>query len=122
MKHEFQSTEETYKILNDLPSYVESVRIVGCAKRYDNEDHFVLRLRVLPTLKYFLKENDDDSEKFTVFSGKSFDSRNNIRFYYPVGFAEKLSDEFIKLKIHDLGLICYLQLKPFEKTLISPAA
>jgi len=120
--HEYQSTEENYKILSDLPSFVKNVRIVGSAKRYDNEDHFVLRLRVLPTLKYFLKENDDDSEQFTVFSGKSHDSNNNIRFYYPVGFGEKISDEFIKLKIYELNLICYLQLKPFEKSLISPAA
>ncbi len=122
MTHEFQSTEENYKILNDLPSFVESVRIVGSAKRYDSEDHFVLRLRVLPTLKYFLKENDDDSEQFTIFSGKSHESDNSTRFYYPVGFAEKISNEFIKLKIYDLDLICYLQLKPFEKSLISPAA
>ncbi len=121
MRYEFQSTQVRQDILSDLPKFVKCVRIVGSATRYNNEDHLVLRLRVLPIIKFFLKENDDDSEQFTIFSGKNHDV-SSVRFYHPVGFGEKISDEFIKLKFYDLDLICYLQLKPFDQSLISPAA
>lgn len=121
MIYETQTTQERHEMLSDIPRFSKNVRIVGSANRYNGEDHLVLRLRALPTLKYFLKETDDDPDKFAVFSGKSFQG-NSVRFYHVIGMGEKILDEFIKIKIYDLNLIFYIQLKPSDQTLVSPAA
>ena len=121
MNFEYQTTEERHEIVSDLPRFSKEVRIVGTATRYNSEDHLVVRLRLLPVIRYFLKEKDCDADEFVLYSGMSRES-DSVRFYNPVGTGEKISDEFIKIKLHDLNLIFYLRLKPRDECLKSPAA
>ena len=45
-------------------------RIVGTAKKKDNENHYALFLRILPGIPYYIVPHRERAGEFLVFSGK----------------------------------------------------
>lgn len=112
---------EKFEIVNDLPRYATDLRIVGNAYKNDLDDHYVLRLRVFPFIKYFLRAKDSARENFLIFSGLD-DREDEVRLFNVIGKGEHISDEYIKLNFYDLNLICYLRLDPKDYNYTHQAA
>lgn len=109
--HKFGEMTERYDILNDLEGYGAEVRKVGFAYKTDFDEHYLLRLHSLPTLKFYVKKDYRTQDKYLIFSGISEASQFD-KFFNKVGAGETVGRGYIKLKFLDLGMICYLKLDP----------
>ena len=69
--------------------------IAGHAIHYEGDEHYVLKLMMIPTVSYFLAKNPSSQLSYTVFT-KCFFQGDKLRFQNPVGFA-RLKDD---LKTH----------------------
>lgn len=69
--------------------------IAGHGIHYVGDDHYVLKLMMIPNVSYFLAKNPSSQATYTVFT-KCLRSGDRLRFQNPVGFA-RLSDD---LKTH----------------------
>jgi len=111
MKNILDDLVERFEIHNDMTGFGVEVRCTGFAYRRSREDHYLVRLHSLPNMKFYLKRDSRGEGGWMIFSGMIRTNRT-FRFFNPVGTAQRISSNFMKLKFTDLNLICYLRLTP----------
>lgn len=111
MNKKMPGLSERYELVNDMPRYATDLRVVGTAYKNTEEDHYVVRLRVFPFIKYFLRAKGNGSEDLLLYSG--IDQRGDeLKLFNVMGQGEMIGDEYVKLTFYDIGLICYMRLSP----------
>jgi hypothetical protein len=68
-----------------------SSTIAGHGIHYDGDDHYLLKLMMIPNVSYFLVKNPSAQVAYTVYT-KCFRENNRLRFQNPVGFAKLKQD------------------------------
>ena len=111
MQNIFDDLVERFEIHSDLSGFGTDVRQMGYAFRRNRDDHYLLRLNTLPTLRFYLRRDSRGQGGWVIFSGMVNRGKSSI-FFNPVGMAENISSGYMKLKFSDLNLICYLPLSP----------
>lgn len=111
MKNILDDLVERFEIHNDMTGFGVEVRCTGFAYRRSREDHYLVRLHSLPNMKFYLKRDSRGEGGWMIFSGM-IRANKTFRFFNPVGTAQRLSSNYMKLKFTDLNLICYLRLAP----------
>ena len=92
--------------------------IAGHAIHYAGDDHYLLKLMMIPNVSYFLAKNPGSQATYTVFT-KCLRLGERLRFQNPVGFA-RLTDDLkthmeIELPLFKTSVFMSLFPKHFEK-------
>ena len=111
MKNILDDLVERFEIHSDMTGFGTEVRCSGFAYRRNRDDHYLVRLHTLPSIKFYLKRDSRGEGGWMIFSGM-IRTNNTSRFFNPVGSAQRISSQYMKLKFSDLNLICYLRLSP----------
>lgn len=111
MSNFFDELVERFEIYNDMDGFGVDVRHVGYAYKKNCEDHYLVRLNTLPGLRFYVRRDSRGERGWIMFSGMVETSQAK-RFFNPVGTAERISKNYMKLKFTELNLICYLRLSP----------
>ena len=111
MQNIFDELVERFEIHNDMSGFGVEVRQVGYAYRRNRDDHYLVRLNTLPGLKFYVKRDSRGEGGWMIFSGM-ISTKTTSRFFNPVGTAQRVSSQYMKLKFSEIGMICYLRLTP----------
>jgi hypothetical protein len=91
--------------------------IAGHGFHYEGDEHYLLKLMMIPNVSYFLVKNPSAQVAYTVYT-KCFYENGRQRFQNPVGFA-KLKQELkhfmeIELPLFKTSVFMSLYPKHFE--------
>ncbi len=113
---------EKYLILNHSKEERDKTRVAGVAYRMEDDGCFLLRLRILPVIRYYLVQQKNDPQRFLIFSGMSKVS-GKCRFFYQIGEGSfSYRADVIELKFPDLNQTYYMQIDGREDQPNSNAA
>ena len=121
MSNIFDEVVERHELHSDLDGFGVEVRQMGYAYKRGRDDHYMVRLNTLPTMRFYVRRDSRGERGWVIFSGM-VETSFAKRFFNPVGSAERLSKNYMKLKFQDLNLICYLRLSPKDYHFNSKAA
>ncbi|MGE0528918.1 MAG: hypothetical protein AB7G93_00910 [Bdellovibrionales bacterium] len=109
---------EAFRVKHDLfvgqvagGELVDSFHI-GFALKYEDADHYIVKLWPLPGATYYLAKSRD-SDKYTVFT-KKIEGEYGVKFQNPVGFALMRSElkEYIEIFLRFPRQRLYMSLYP----------
>lgn len=85
---------------------------IGFALKYENVDHYIVKLWPLPGATYYLAKSRD-GDKYTVFT-KKIDTEFGIKFQNPVGYAVMKTDlkEYLEISLRFPRQRIYMSLFP----------
>lgn len=121
MSNFFEELVERYEVHSDMQGYAKEVRQVGFAYKKNCEDYYLVRLNALPGLRFYVRRDSRGERGWMIFSGMA-ETRIAKRFFNPVGLAERVTKNYMKLKFQELNMICYLQLSPKDYHINTRAA
>lgn len=103
---------ERYLVLSHLEED-RPYRIVGSAYRKLGEDDFILYLRILPGVKFYITPHRDRlGWEYIVFSGKN-NQGDRARYFAKVGSAVFIAKKnAVQIHLPDLRQVYYLKLDP----------
>lgn len=107
----FDELVERYEVHSDMDGFGVEVRSVGYGYKKNNENYYLVRLNTLPSLRFYVQRDSRGERGWIIFSGM-VETTQAKRFFNPVGQAERISKNYMKLKFQELNLICYLRLSP----------
>lgn len=88
-------------------------RIVGSAYKKKKENFYILFLRMLPGIPYYITPHRDRPWEFVIFSGRTESGRNDGRFFCKIGSGVYISKtNTIQLHLPDLRQVYYMKLCP----------
>ena len=88
-------------------------RIVGSAYKKLKETHYVLYLRLLPGIPYYIAPHRDRPWEFVIFSGCATSENKPPRFFCKIGSGVYVSkNNTLELHLPDLRQVFYLKLEP----------
>lgn len=100
----------------------DKTRVAGTAHPALDENYYLLRLRILPTLRFYLLQDKRDPKKYLIFSGMS-KINGKSRFYYQVGDGEvSFREDMIELRFPDLNQTYYMQMDSHDYSNSNAAA
>ena len=106
-----QNLEKRHLVVNHIETE-RPFRIVGTAKKKDNESHYNLFLRILPGIPYFVVPHRERKSEFAIFSGKKKREDGSLAFFCKIGSGLKLfNGKAIELHLPDLRKVLYLKLE-----------
>ena len=70
---------------------LSSLAIAGHGIHYEGDDHYLLKLMMIPNVSYFLAKNPSAQVAYTVYT-KCFRENGRLRFQNPVGYARLKQD------------------------------
>lgn len=103
---------ERYQVMSHL-EVDRPYRVVGSAYRKQGLDEFILYLRILPGVKFYMTPHRDRKGwEYVIFSGRSENS-GTVRYFAKVGSAVLLPKKnAIEIHLPDLRQVYYLKLEP----------
>ena len=111
MNQLFDELTERYEVHSDMVGFGTEVRQVGLAYKKNRDDHYLVKLNTLPGIRFYVRRDSRGERGWIIFTGMVKTQTAN-RFFNPVGQAERISSQYLKLKFQDLDLICYIRLSP----------
>ena len=121
MNNFFDELVERFEIHSDMEGFGTEVRHIGYAYKKNSEDHYLVRLNTLPGLRFYVRRDSRGAHGWIIFSGM-INASHSKRFFNPAGMAERISKNYMKLKLPDLNLICYMRLSPKDYHYTAKAA
>lgn len=103
---------ERYLVLSHL-EVDRPYRVVGSAYRQLGQDDFILYLRILPGVKFYITPHRDRvGWEYVIFSGKN-NQGENARYFAKVGSAVFIPKKnAIEIHLPDLRQVYFLKLDP----------
>lgn len=111
MSNFFDELVERFEIHSDMEGFATDVRHIGHAYKKNSDDHYLVRLNTLPSIRFYVRRDSRGDKGWIIFSGM-VETGKAKRFFNATGMAERVSKNYMKLKFLDLNLICYLRLSP----------
>ena len=107
-----QISEKRHLVINHMEQD-RPFRIVGTAKKKDNETHYALFLRILPGIPYYIVPHRERAGEFLIFSGKKKKEDGSLVFFCKIGSALQLfNKKAIEVHLPDLRQVLYVSLNP----------
>lgn len=107
-----QTSEKRHLVINHMEQD-RPFRIVGTAKKKDNENHYAFFLRILPGIPYFIVPHRERAGEYLVFSGRKKKEDGSLAFFCKIGSALQLfNKKAIEVHLPDLRQVFYTMLDP----------